>query len=210
MRITTGMMNLAHRRAGLSERGNSLLTYIGKKGQNGSRLNALNATNTRAARMERGSYEKLEKSADGLTDAVSGMAAGIDSGKEDVSSEVASMVERFNETLKNLKNSSGVLNQFYLQSMREISGTNQNELEEIGITVSADGSLSLNRERLAGANKEKVGKLLGSNGDFVQRVSHVSSRVADNAEVNAQSISSRYNSKGSIANSYLNKYNFWG
>ncbi len=93
MRITTGMMNLAHRRAGLSESGNSLLTYIGKKGQNGSRLNALNATDTRAARMERGSYEKLEKSADRLTDAVSGMAAGIDSEKEDVSSEVASMVE---------------------------------------------------------------------------------------------------------------------
>ncbi len=94
--------------------------------------------------------------------------------------------------------------------MKEISGTNQNELEEIGITVSADGSLSLNRERLAGADKEKVGRLLGSNGDFAKRVSYVSSRVADNAEVNAQSISNRYNSKGSIASSYLNKYNFWG
>lgn len=212
MRITTGMMKMAHRRSGFSQKGSSLLNYVGKKGAAASRLNTMNANvvSVRSARMEKGNYDRLEKSADGLTSAMSALTAKVDSGSEYVVSEAASMVEKFNETLKNLRNASGVLNQFYYQNMKDISETNKNELGEIGITVAADGSLTLNKEKLASADGEKVGKLLGSKGDFAQRASLVASRAADNAGVNAESVSSRYNSKGSIANSYLNKYNLWG
>lgn len=212
MRITTGMMKMAHRRSGSTQKGSSLLNYVGKKGSAASRLNAMNAsaTSVRSAKIEGANYDKLERSADGLTSAVSALAAKVDSGSENLVSEAASMVEKYNETLKNLKNASGTLNQFYHQNMKDIAETNRSGLEEIGITVAADGSLTLNKEKLAAADGEKVKKLLGSRGDFAQRASLVSSRVADNAGVNADSISSRYNGKGSIANSYLNRYNFWG
>lgn len=213
MRITTGMLKIAHKRSGFSsQKGSSLLNYVGKKGAATSRLNTMNASavSVRSARMEKGNYDKLEKSADGLASAVSALTAKVDSGSENVVSEAASMVEKFNETLKNLRNASGVLNQFYYQSMKDISETNRNELEEIGITVASDGSLALNKEKLASADGEKVGKLLGSKGDFAQRAGFISSRVADNAGVNAESASSRYNSRGSVANSYLNKYDFRG
>ena len=212
MRITTGMLKIAHRRSGFSQKGSSLMNYVGKKGVGTSRMQAMNASaiSVRNARIEKGSYEKLEKSADGLTSALSALTEKVDSGSENLVSEASSMVEKFNETLRSLKNSSGVLNQFYYQSMKDISEANKSELEEIGITVAADGSLALNKEKLASADGEKVGKLLGSRGDFAQRASFVASRTADNAGVNAVSVSSRYNSRGSIANSYLSKYNFFG
>lgn len=211
MRITTGMMKMAHRRSGSTQKGSSLLNYVGKKGAATSRLNTMNASaaSVRSARMEKGNYEKLEKSADGLTSAISALTAKVDSGSENLVSEAASMVEKFNETLRNLRNASGVLNQFYHQSMKDLSETNKNELGEIGITVAADGSLTLNKEKLVSADREQVGKLLGSKGDFAQRAGLVASRAADNAGVNAESVSSRYDSRGSIASSYLNKYNFW-
>ena len=212
MRITTGMMKIAHKRSGFSQKGSSLLNYVGKKGAATSRLSAMNASaaSVRSARIEKGNYEKLEKSADGLTSALSALTAKVDKGSENVVSEAASMVEKFNETLKNLKNTSGVLNQFYYQSLKDISETNKDELGEIGIMVASDGSLTLNKEKLASADGEKVGKLLGSRGDFAQRASLVASRAADNAGVNAESVSSQYNAKGSVASSYLNKYNLWG
>lgn len=212
MRITTGMLKIAHRRSGFSQKGSSLLNYVGKKGAATSRMTSMSASaaSVRSARIERGNYEKLEKSADGLTNAISALTAKVDSGSENVVSEAASMVEKFNETLRNLKNSSGVLNQFYHQSMKDIAETNKNELAEIGITVSADGSLALNKEKLAASDGEKIGRLLGSRGDFAQRAGIVASRAADNAGVNAESASSQYNAKGSIANSYLNRYNFRG
>lgn len=206
------MLKIAHRRLGFSKSGTSLLNYVGKKGAAASRMSALSAgaVNTRNARIEKSGYEKLEKSAYGLCGALSSLTVKADSEGENPADEAAVMVEKFNETLKNLRGSSGVLNQFYYQSLRDISETNKSGLEEIGITVSADGSLTLHKEKFAGADRDKVGKLLGSKGDFSQRTGLVASRTADNAQVNAFSASSRYNSRGSVDDSYLNKYNFWG
>lgn len=215
MRITTGMLKIAHKRSGFSKNGSSLLSYVGKKGGGTSRMIAMNAAGgsaagVRGARMEQSQYEKLAKSADGLTGAISGLAAKVDSGAEHLGSEAASVVDKFNEVLRNLKSSSGALNQFYHNSMKETSLTNRSELEEIGITVAADGTLALNKEKFEAADKEKIKKLLGTKGDFAQRISHVSGRAADNAGANANSVSSRYNAKGRVADSYLNRYNFRG
>ena len=116
----------------------------------------------------------------------------------------------FNDTLKCLKKSSGVLNDFYRQSMKESVMGQKKELEEIGITVGTDGSLSLNKDKLAEADAEKVKKLLGTSSTFAKRVNAVASRAADNARANAESASSRYTASGGIASSYLSRYNFRG
>ena len=65
----------------------------------------------------------------------------------------------------------------------------------------------LDKEKLKAADAEKVKKLLGSEGDFLKRVSLVASRVSDNAAANRQSLSNSYNARGNIMNSYLSKYN---
>lgn len=210
MRITTGILNMTRRRAGLQEKGSTLLNYVNQKGGAGARLKTMDAKGVRTARVEGLGYDRLEKAADGLTSAVSALTAKADDGSGDISGAVASMVEKYNETLKNLKSTTGTLNRFYCQSMHEIAQTNQGELAEIGIAVASDGSLSLNKEKLAGADAAKVKGLLGSKGDFAQRAGYLAIRVADNAKANAASTNSRYNFRGSVADSYLSKYNFWG
>ena len=118
------------------------------------------------------------------------------------------MANSFNETLSELKGASGVLNQYYYQTMKETSTGNQNALAEIGITVAADGRLSVNREKLENADAEKVKKLLGSQGDFLKKVSFVATRVSENARASAASLSNTYNSRGDLSNSYLSRISY--
>ena len=74
-----------------------------------------------------------------------------------------------------------------------------------------DGSLSLNQDKLAGAEEETVKKVLGASGDFYKRVTAVASRAADNARANAESISSQYTAAGGLlTGSYLSRYNLRG
>ena len=105
---------------------------------------------------------------------------------------------------------SGVLNDYYRQALKETVTGSKEELEEIGITVGTDGSLSLNKGKLAEADEEKVKKLLGASSDFVKRINAVASRVSDNAKANMESASSRYNASGGLSNSYFSRYNFRG
>lgn len=212
MRITTGMLNMARRRTGQSARGESLLNYVRqKKGGSKSRLNVRNAAaESRAAKTEKTGYEKLGKSADALADAVAGLAAGVDGESKDIVDKAAVLATQFNQTMKNLKGVSGALNQMYSQTLKEAAQDGREALEEIGISVGADCSLKIDREKLAGADKDKVKKLLGADGEFSKKVGYVASRVADNAEANAGSASSRYTAMGRMANSYLSRFNYFG
>lgn len=196
----------------MSSRGSSLLNYVNGNGAGGSsRLNALNTGSTRVNRLMANSYEKLQKSSLKLSDQAKLLSEKVDdkdNKDKKITDQVTKLVDSFNDTLSNLKQASGVLNQYYHQTLKDVSLDNQAALEEIGITVGSGGSLSLNREKLESADWEKVEKLLGSEGDFMKRMNYVASRVSDNAKTNAESLSSRYNSRGDISSSYLSRINY--
>lgn len=212
MRITTGMLNLMRRRTGRSSNGGSLLNYVKqKKGGSQSRLSVRTAAaDSRATQTEKAGYEKLKKSADALTGAVSGLMAGVDGESGNIVDKAAALAEQFNQTMKNLKGVSGALNQMYRQILKEAAQDNRDALEEIGISLEAGGTLKVDRGKLAGVDKDKIKKLLGSDGEFTKKVGYVAPRVADNAEANAGSASSSYNAKGRMANSYLSRFNYFG
>lgn len=209
IRVTPQILNNTRRRAGLPERGGSLASYL-KSGKTGgaSRLSAMNARTAASGRTLRNGYEKLESSADLLSEKLSKLSLKADMGSGDISSDVSDLVKHFNDTMKNLKSSSGVLNDYYRQTMKETALGSKDVLEEIGVTVSADGSLSLDKDKLAGADADAVKKALGGSGDFVKRVGAVASRVVDNAKAGMASFSSQYNASGNIMNSYLSRLNY--
>ena len=214
-RTTTKMVNNSRRRAGLPTKmrssRNSLVNYLQKDGLGtNSRWGAMNAESIQANRTEKNNAARLHGSSTMLQQEIKMLGEKVDTGSKTISSTASSMVDQYNDTLKNLKKCSGVLNDYYLQSMREVAKTNKGALAEIGIEVSADGSLSLDKEKLETADEEKVKKLLGSEGVFVKRIGIVASRVVDNAMASVESASSRYNSSGNLMNSYLSKYNFRG
>lgn len=213
-RITSQRLRASKQKAGGSTRSGSLLSRLGKL-RSTSRLSSLNAVSSRSAQLQKSGYAKLEKAADSLTDAAAKMMDKAESG-EALGAEAQKLVSGFNDTLKLLKQSEGVLNEYYYRSMKELSMGNKNALEKIGITVATDGSLSLNAKKLESANDEELKKLLGANGDFAKRAGFLASRVSDNAAASGQSISGRYNSKGNYVdsgnyvNSLLSRYNMRG
>lgn len=213
-RTTTQMLNNGRRRTGLAGRQNSLVNTLMGKNTNGmSRLSALNANSAQSARIAKVGYEKLQKSANSLAEQTKLLAEKADTGGKDIASATADVVTHFNNTMKYLRDNGGVLNDYYLQTLKGVASGNKANFEEIGITVAADGSLTLNKDKLAAADGEKVKKVLGSAGDFARQVDVVAGRVADNARASAESAASQYNSSGNLANSYLSrysKYNFRG
>ncbi len=213
-RTTTKMVNNSRRKAGLPARRNSstsLVNYLQKDGLGlGSRLGAMNATDVQVSRTERNNAMKLQNSSNLLMQQAQLLGEKVDEGSGTVTFTAQSVVEKYNETMKNLGKVSGVLNDYYRQSMKEIAESNKGALEEIGVTIGADGSLSLNKEKFESVDGEKVKKLFGSEGVFVKRVGVVASRITDNAAASVESASSRYNSRGNITNSYLSKFNYRG
>ncbi len=207
--MTTNMLSSSRRRAGLSARKSPFLSTLqNKKGLSGLAL--LNANSVQSARLARSSYDNLQRSSKSLAEELSLLGEKVDLGGKDITATASNMVGDYNDTMKYLKQISGVLNDYYRQTLKETVTGSKEELEEIGITVGTDGSLSLNKGKLAEADEEKVKKLLGASSDFVKRINAVASRVSDNAKANMESASSRYNASGGLSNSYFSRYNFRG
>ena len=207
--MTTNMLSSSRRKAGLSARKSPFLSTLqNKKGLSGLAL--LNANSVQSARLARSSYDNLQRSSKSLAEELSLLGEKVDLGGKDITATASNMVGDYNDTMKYLKQISGVLNDYYRQALKETVTGSKEELEEIGITVGTDGSLSLNKGKLAEADEEKVKKLLGASSDFVKRISAVASRVSDNAKANMESASSRYNASGGLSNSYFSRYTFRG
>lgn len=207
--MTTNMLSSSRRKAGLSARKSPFLSTLqNKKGLSGLAL--LNANSVQSARLARSSYDNLQRSSKSLAEELSLLGEKVDLGGKDITATASNMVGDYNDTMKYLKQISGVLNDYYRQALKETVTGSKEELEEIGITVGTDGSLSLNKGKLAEADEEKVKKLLGASSDLVKRISAVASRVSDNAKANMESASSRYNASGGLSNSYFSRYNFRG
>ncbi|MDE5590526.1 MAG: hypothetical protein K2J60_15545 [Acetatifactor sp.] len=217
MRITTGMLN-RHNGGGLISSRKSLLSYVqSNKAGGSSRLSAMSANGGKTgsiasaalARYTKSGYEKLERSADSLEKQAGSLGEKADQGMVSAA-DVESLLASYNDTLKNLYQCDGSLNNFYRQTLKQAATDNLNALREIGVSYGTDGSLSLNRAKFGKADAESVKAALGSSAGFMKRLGIVASRVSDSASANSQTSSSRYNAGGDISSSYFSRYNFLG
>jgi hypothetical protein len=103
------------------------------------------------------------------------------------------------------------LNDYYARTLKMSALQGKKSLSGIGISVSSSGYLTLDKTTLKSADADTIEKVLGSSGTFTQKVSFVSGRVADNAQTNLNSLSSRYSSSATAYSSYIgSKYNLFG
>lgn len=212
IRVTTGMLN-KNNGGGLIGSRKSLLSYVQQNKTGGSaRLSAMGATAGSSAlkRLEKAGYEKLGSTADSLTDCAARLADKVDKGSTEVTAEVENLLDAYNNTVDKVGDASGALNGYYHQMLKQTFSDNREELAALGITMAADGSLKLDKEKLAKADAENLKKLLGADGDFSKRAGYVASRISDNARVNTQNLTSYYNARGDITNSYLSRLQLWG
>lgn len=218
MRITTQMLNRSARKAGMPVHSASLLNYI--KGNSGNTtLGALNKSGkTNAA--TRIKYEKLERTADQLSEAASVfMESGKDSlfskaresgDNKDIYNAVEDFVGKYNNTLSALKNTSGTLNDYYSQMLNSAAFDNKKALEGIGISVAKDGRMSVDKDKLKGTDIDTLEKVLGHSTGFTKKATYAAGRVSDNARTNQRSLSSQYSSKGALYSSLAGKYDLFG
>lgn len=219
MRITTQMLNESARRAGLPINNTSLLNYINGNSSENTLLSALNKSST-VDSTKKSNYEKLEKAADQLLQDVNFFTAEGEKSvfakaresenNEEIYDGAEALVESYNNTLNYLKADSSSLNIYYRQMLQEAVTGNKEALSSIGITISKDGTLEIDKDKLEAADTDSLEKVLGKSGTFSGKVAILAARIADNAEANAGSLSSQYSSTGSLYSALASKYDFWG
>ncbi|MCI8373028.1 MAG: hypothetical protein HFI75_11670 [Lachnospiraceae bacterium] len=228
MRITTQMLNETARKAGLPINRSSLLDYVNGSGTESENTllgalskkdNQSDKTSASSKLFQKDTYDKLEKTASGLASAAqvflaedkdSVYAKAEESGSNDILYEsIEKLVENYNKTADSLKKASGSLNDYYYHMLASAAESESSGLGALGISFK-NGKLSVDEEKLKAASVEDMKKVFGPDSTFLTKVAFLAGRTADNAKSTSQSISSQYNSQGSIYSSSQNRYDFWG
>ncbi len=219
MRVTTQMLNESARKAGLPINNTSLLNYIKNEGTGNTLLDALNKSNDTS--VKKGGYEKIDKEADQLMQAANNLLQDGENGLfeqaktsgdyQKVYDGIGNLFERYNGTLKALKATSNTMNDFYRQMMLEASAETKESLSGVGVTFAKDGTAKVDMEKIKATDFETLEGLFGKDGDFVNKIVFLSTKVSDNAEANIKSLNSAYNASGNIYAAMGNsKFDFWG
>ena len=220
MRITTQMLNETARKTGVPINSGTLMNHLNNSASDNSLLKALNKSGSAADTKQKRDYEKLEKNAGQLQKSAEKLAAkGEDSlfekakeskDLEELCKEAQTLVEEYNNTMKILQSAPGSLNDYYYQMLQEAASGNSESLANVGITVSKNGKMTVDPDKLKAADIDALEKALGASGGFTSKVSFVAGRVSDNAKAGAESISSQYGANGSLLTASGSKYSVWG
>ena len=222
MRITTQMLNESARKAGLPINNTSLLNYIKNDGTGNTLLDALNKKKeTAATAAQKSDYEKLDKEADQLTQAAEVLLkdgknslfeqAKTSGDNQKVYDSIEKLFGSYKSTLKELRNTSNTMNDFYRQMLLEAPDEVKESLSGVGITFAKDGTARVDMEKVKATDLGTLQSLFGKESDFVQKIKFLSTRISDNAEANVESLGNAYNAVGNLY-STLNssRYDFWG
>ncbi|MDO4302708.1 MAG: hypothetical protein Q4D94_02225 [Bacillota bacterium] len=122
--------------------------------------------------------------------------------KTDAVAEVTNLVSDYNLMIASLKDAGGTVDGVYLKQMKGYFQNAQKQLEELGITADADGKLSVNKEKLEGADALLLKAAFGEEGTFVDDIGKRAENVIANAKTNLALIN-----KNQYAGNYTyNKY----
>ena len=226
MRITTQMLANSAAKSGIPIQRTSLLDIINNKSsQNllGTIGKSMNTTSTGATDiLRKNNYAKLEDLSEKLSQSASKLAGSdkdsiYDKAKEsgdttDILSDVNKMVEAYNATMKQLKTTGGIMNEFYQQQLKNIPAGSKESLESIGISQAKDGSLIVDEKAFRNADADTLQKVLGGENGIASKIGFLGEHINKNASENVVSASNRYGSNGATYMEAFeaNKYNFFG
>ena len=215
------MLNQSAKKTGLPVNNTSLLNYINNDSSQNTLLSALNKNQNSAANLvKKSNYEKLETAAEQLLQTAESFAAegeesvfarAQESGSnEEIYAGVETLVGKYNQTLELLRKTQSPLNEYYSQMLQGAVSDHSKALSEIGITISRDGTVALDKDKLKAADVDTLKKTLGMPGGFSTKMAFLATHISDNAEANAESLTSQYNAQGNSYTAQTSKYDFWG
>lgn len=220
MRITNQMLNESARKAGLDLNRPTLLDYMNKNSNNTLYSALSKANQSTSDLMKKSNYEKLEKSSNELVDILNRLSddgedglfstAKKESDYKEIYNTIEKLINSYNNIIDNSKYITGTLESFYTKMLKEIPSEDSELLNSVGITVTKDGKIEFNSEKLKSVDTETLEKVFGNDSEFITKLAYVTSKIADSAEANVESLSNSYNQTGNIYSSINNKYDFWG
>lgn len=171
-------------------------------------------------------YEKVEKSANSIQSNVESMIKigkmtytedetgkkAQETDKNNLLKDIRSFVSDYNEVYSDLVNLGGAANTAFKKNLDNIISTNKKALEEIGITVSKTGELTIDEKTLSNADFSKVKELFAKENGFADKISDKMKTIESAASNSLTTLSklygatSTYNKYGT-SNSYFNGYN---
>lgn len=181
-----------------------------------NRTNLLTQNKATAAQMQKLYYNmkyhagQVMDYADKLTDKSdkSLFAKAKESGDtSEIVSTINSFVSQYNSMLANLKESGTRADTTYLTQLNSISSLNRSDLAACGVTRNADGTLTVDNEKLAAADIETLEKVWNSNSGMAGRAALWADSVESNAERNMTAQVS--NAYSSLFDNYGNRGNYF-
>ena len=210
MRITTQMLANSAAKSGIPIQRTSLLDIINNKSsQNllGTIGKSRNTTSTGATKLSQSASKLAGSDKDSIYD-----KAKESGDTTDILSDVNKMVEAYNATMKQLKTTGGIMNEFYQQQLKNNPAGSKESLESIGISQAKDGSLIVDEKVFRNADADTLQKVLGGENGIAPKIGFLGEHINKNASENVVSASNRYGSNGATYMEAFeaNKYNFFG
>lgn len=170
-------------------------------------------------------YEQMEKSANSVQDSVEKMLKigkmtytddetgkkAQENDKENLIKNIKDFVTEYNEVYNNLCDIGGASNLAFKKTLDSVVSTNKKALEEIGITVSKSGELSIDEKTLESADFDKIKEVFAKEGGFSDKICGKMETIENAASNSLTTLSklygatSTYNKYGT-SNSYFNGY----
>lgn len=124
-------------------------------------------------------YKKVDQAANSLLDALNSLGKEdlykVEEGKEydnsNLLKSVSNYVTAYNNTISNLTSCGGSLNNSFKTEFLEAFKENSEAFANIGITMSTDGKLSIDQDKLKAAKAEDIQKLFGVSSKYVKNIS---------------------------------------
>lgn len=149
-------------------------------------------------------FKKVDQSANSLLDALNSLSKEdlykAEEGKaydnSNLLKSVSNFVTAYNNTISNLASCGGSLNNSFKTEFLEAFKENTEAFNNIGITMSIDGKLTINQDKLKTAKAEDIQKLFGSSSGYVKNISSSASSIDTIINKALAMRSTNYNSSG--------------
>lgn len=107
---------------------------------------------------------------------------------ETTRASIKAFVDTYNNTVTSGKQSGDYETSRYLKQLHTLSKKYSDELEDIGISLNNDGTLTINDDLLKTADKSKARKLLSADQEYPQKLLRISRKMNSAAQDNIMSL----------------------
>lgn len=106
---------------------------------------------------------------------------------------IKAFVDTYNNTVTSGKKTDDYETNRYIKQLHTLSKKYSDDLEDLGITVNNDGTLTVNDDLLKTADKSKARKLLSADQEYPQKLLRISRKMNSAAQDNIMSLISSQN-----------------